>query len=146
MDIDDILQAYSRAVMHDLRKSTTTSTGELEGYAQRHFMPHECLGVFPADVTPARTKHRCFYIQNTKPSSHAGEHWVAIAREPRHTDIVFDSFARTPSATWMPHLRGMRSTESDVDQFPRDSTHCGQLCLAFGHVFLEHGYDAALQC
>ena len=48
MDIDDILQAYSRAVMHDLRKSTTTSTGELEGYARRHFMPHECLGVFPA--------------------------------------------------------------------------------------------------
>ena len=109
-------------------------------------MPHECLGVFPADVTPARTNHRGFYIQNTKPSSHVGEHWVAIAREPRHTDIVFDSFARTPSATWMPHLRGMRSTESDVDQFPHDSTHCGQLCLAFGHVFLEHGYDAALQC
>ena len=54
MDIDDLLQAYSRAVMHDLRKSTTTSTGELEGYARRHFMPHECLGVFPADVTPAR--------------------------------------------------------------------------------------------
>ena len=35
MDIDDILQAYSRAVMHDLRKSTTTSTGELEGWPAR---------------------------------------------------------------------------------------------------------------
>ena len=54
MDADDLLQAYSRAVMHDLRKSTTTSTGELEDYARRHFLPHECLGVFPADVTPAR--------------------------------------------------------------------------------------------
>ena len=40
----------------------------------------------------------------------------------------------------------MALTEDDVDQWPRDSTHCGQLCLAFGHVFLSHGYAAAQLC
>ena len=44
-----------------------------------------------------------------------------------------------------PHLRGMALTEPDVDQ-EAHSTRCGQLCMAFGHVFVNHGYDAAKMC
>jgi hypothetical protein len=36
-------------------------------------------------------------------------------------------------------------TDSDLNQ-ELDSTRCGQICLGFGHLFLNHGYDVALQC
>ena len=101
-----------------------------------------------ADVTPPRTPHRCFYVQNTDPSDQPGTHWVGIAREPGQTDVVFDSFARRPSPTFLPHLQHMVRTEDDVDQARTGpgSTMCGQLCMAFGTIFLHHGRDAALKC
>ena len=146
MNVDAMLEAYARNVAHEMRKNTTTSTSELRDYGDRHFSPLQFLGAFPADETPARTKHRCFYIQNTQDSSQDGEHWLGIGRQPGETDLLFDSFARKPSATWMPHLRGMELTEDDIDQWPVDSTHCGQLCLAFGHIMINHGYEAAKLC
>lgn len=145
MDIDQILQAYARGVAHEMRKNTTTSTSELEAYGRLHFTPQQFLGVYPADATPPRTKERCFYIQNTEPSSEDGEHWLGIARQPGKRDLLFDTFARRPSATFLPHLRGMALTEDDVDQ-ETNSTRCGQLCMAFGHIFLAHGYEAAQKC
>jgi hypothetical protein len=69
MNVDDMLQAYARNVAHDMRKNTTTSTSELRDYGNRHFSPLQFLGTFPADETPARTKHRCFYVQNTEPAA-----------------------------------------------------------------------------
>ena len=107
MNVDQMLQAYARNVSHEMRKNTTTSTTELRDYGYRHFSPLQFLGVFPADKSPPITKHRCFYIQNTQDSTEDGEHWLAIGRQPGETDLLFDSFARKPSATWMPHLRGM---------------------------------------
>ena len=68
MDVDAMLQAYARNVAHEMRTNATTSTTELSDYGNRHFSPLQFLGVFPADKTPARTKHRCFYIQNTQDS------------------------------------------------------------------------------
>jgi len=146
MDIDAMLQAYARTVAQEMGKTTTTSTTELREYGYRHFSASQFIGVFPRDETPDRTSHRCFYIQNTQDSSQDGEHWLGIGRQPGEPDLLFDSFARKPSATWMPHLRGMELTEDDVDQWPEDSTHCGQLCLAFGHIMTNHGYGAAKLC
>ena len=146
MDADELLQAYARNVAHELRNSTTTSTSELVAYGNMHFSPLQFLGVFPADETPGRTQHRCFYIQNTQDSSKDGEHWLGIGRQPGETDLLFDSFARKPSASWMPHLRGMTLTEDDIDQWPKDSTHCGQLCMSFGHIIINHGYEIAKFC
>ena len=145
MDVDQLLQAYARGVAHEMGKNTTTNTSELEAYGRLHFTPQQFLGVYAADVTPPRTKDRCFYIQNTEPSSEDGEHWLGIARQPGRRDLLFDTFARRPSATFLPHLRGMALTEDDVDQ-ETNSTRCGQLCLAFGHIFIAHGYEAAQKC
>ena len=126
-------------------KNITTNTSELEAYGRLHFTPQQFLGVYAADVTPPRTKDRCFYIQNTEPSSEDVEHWLGIARQPGRLDLLFDTFARRPSATFLPHLRGMALTEDDVDQ-ETNITRCGQLCLAFGHIFIAHGYEAAQKC
>ena len=68
MDASHLLQAYAAHVAHRLGKDTTTTTTELLDYGRRNFTPLAFLGVFPADVTPERTRHRCFYIQNTAAS------------------------------------------------------------------------------
>jgi len=145
MDADHLLEAYTAQVSARLGKDTTTGTTELLDYGRRHFTPVSFLGVFPSDVTPARTRHRCFYIQNTESSREDGQHWCGIAREPGRKDLFFDSYARAPSATFMPHLRHAQSTDPDVNQ-AIDSTRCGQLCHGFGHVFVNHGYDTAAMC
>jgi hypothetical protein len=69
MDVDELLQAYARNVAFEMGKNTTTSTTELNDYGKRHFSPMQFLGVHPANQTPARTKERCFYIQNVDDSS-----------------------------------------------------------------------------
>jgi hypothetical protein len=72
MDVDELLQAYARNVAFEMGKNTTTSTTELNDYGKRHFSPMQFLGVHPANQTPARTKERCFYIQNVDDSSKPG--------------------------------------------------------------------------
>ena len=146
-NIDQALDLLCRHVMAEMGKTTTTSTDELRAYGATHYPAGFFAGVYATDQSPPTLAHRNFYIQNTDPSTEPGTHWVAIAREPGYTDLLFDSFARKPSHAFLPHLRGrVELTETDVDQHPRDSTHCGQLCLAFGHIFERYGRSAALLC
>eukprot|EP01043_Picozoa_sp_COSAG02_P033617 COSAG02_NODE_2303_length_9183_cov_6.229369_2_plen_147_part_00 len=142
MDGNAMLAAYTAIVARRMGKVTTTSTSELDEYGRRWFTPQQFLGVFPADHEPPRTKRKCFFIQNTKPASHRGEHWTAIGREPGRPDLFFDSYARKPSAHFMPHLQGATTTHSDVDQ-SLDSTICGQMSLGWAHCFIERGYEVA---
>ena len=101
--------------------------------------------MFPANQTPEKSKHRSFYIQNPSAEAGANAHWLAIACEPGEPDLLFDTFARPPTATWLPHLRHMETTDPDVNQ-QQHSRRCGQLCMAFGHVFLNHGRPVARMC
>ena len=142
MDANTMLAAYTASVVGRMGKQTTTSTSELEEYGRRWFTPQQFLGVFPQDQEPPRTRHRCFYLQNTKPASHRGEHWTAVGRQPGRPDLFFDSYARKPSAHFMPHLQGVTLTDPDVDQ-SLSSTMCGQMSLAWGHIFVTCGYDVA---
>ena len=146
MDADQLLQAYARGVEHGMRNTSTTSTTELQDYGRLHFSPLQFRGVFPANQTPEKSKrHRSFYIQNTSAEAGANAHWLAIACEPGEPDLLFDTFARPPTATWLPHLRHMETTDPDVNQ-QQHSRRCGQLCMAFGHVFLNHGRPVARMC
>ena len=60
MDADQLLQAYARGVEHGMRNTSTTSTTELQDYGRLHFSPLQFRGVFPANQTPASSRHRCF--------------------------------------------------------------------------------------
>ena len=62
--------------------------------------------------------------------------------QPGKAPLLFDSFGRKPSASWQPHLRGVATTDPDHNQH-LSATNCGQLSLAFGMVFLHHGYPVA---
>ena len=61
--------------------------------------------------------------------------------------MLFDSFGRIPGATFMPHLMHAETTDPDRSQ-EWESTRCGHLSLAFGHLYIDlyidlymnHGY------
>ena len=145
MDSADILlQVYARQVSNRMKKDTTTSTSELQAYGDLYFPKHFFLGVYPADMTPERPAHRAFYVQNTlrSDSTERNGHWVAVALEPGQKPLLFDSFGRKPSATFMPHLMRANTTDPDRNQ-EWESTRCGQLSLAFGQLYLTHGYAVA---
>ena len=103
---DIILQIYARQVAARMRSNTTTSTSELQAYGNLYFPKQRFLGVFAADITPKRPPHSAFYIQNTlrSDSKDRSGHWVVVALEPGRKPLLFDSFGRKPSATFMPDL------------------------------------------
>ena len=43
----------------------------------------------------------------------AGTHWMGVAIEPGHPDLLFDSFGRRPNGTWQPWLQHFEITEED---------------------------------
>ena len=128
-----------------VKSNTTTSTSELQTYDNLYFRKGLFLGVFPADGAPLRPPHRAFYLQNTlrSDSEDRDGHWVAVALEPGEKPLLFDSFGRTPSTTFMPHLMHANTTDPDRNQ-EWESKRCGQISLAFGHLYLNHGYPVAL--
>ena len=68
---------------------------------------------------------------------------MAIGHFVPYVVLIYNK--KNTRSTFLPHLRGMALTEDDVDQ-ETNSTRCGQLCMAFGHIFLAHGYEAAQKC
>jgi hypothetical protein len=88
-DSDVLLEMYTAGVIDRLGKDTTTSTSELLDYGRRNYSPVAFLGVYPADVTPERTRHKSFYITNTVAMDHpsGGEHWCAVGREPGRREV-----------------------------------------------------------
>ena len=59
-DSDVLLEMYTAGVIDRLGKDTTPSTSELRDYGVRNFSPTAFVGVYPADITPERTRHKCF--------------------------------------------------------------------------------------
>ena len=132
---DIILQIYARQVAARMRSNTTTSTSELQAYGNLYFPKQRFLGVFAADITPKRPPHGAFYIQNTlrSDSEDRSGHWVAVAVEPGRKPLLFDSFGRKPSATFMPDLMHADITDPDLNQ-ELESTRCGQLSMGRGDI------------
>ena len=62
--------------------------------------------------------------------------------EPGRKPLLFDSFGRHPSATFMPDLMHANITDPDLNQ-ELESTWCGQLSMAWGHLYLNYGYAVA---
>ena len=90
-----------------------------------------------------RIVHSTYRIRCVSDSEDRDGHWVAVALEPGEKPLLFDSFGRTPSTTFMPHLMHANTTDPDRNQ-EWESKRCGQICLAFGHLYLNHGYLVAL--
>lgn len=98
------------------------------------------LGVFPAKQKPKGT--RGYYIVNTDDGE--GEHWMAVALDPPHKPLLFDSYGRLPSDEWQPWLQDMDITDPDRDQ-EYDTVICGPLSLAWCMLHRDRGREYALK-
>ena len=139
--IDIVLYSVADAISQEVGYNSTT-TSDLNRLGHALFKPGFFLGVYPAGSTIPKPGGRAFYIQNTEPISKSGSHWLAVALEPGHPPLLFDSYGRTPSRSWMSELQHMDTSDPDVNQRD-DTTICGQLCLAFGKIFELHGRSVA---
>ena len=127
-------------VITDVIGKETTNTTQLKRIGQQLFAPGFFLGVYPAKQKPQQTGNRGFYIVNEDDG--AGTHWMGVAIEPGHPDLLFDSFGRRPNGIWQPWLQHFEITDQDAEQEDHE-THCGQLTLAFGKLFELYGREAA---
>ena len=144
MNADQLLAIYATRIQEPPPRGLgrgTTTTAQLTEYGRRLFGTDFFRGVYPAGQGPAETDGRYFFLVNTDDGP-PGEHWMAVAMQPGKAPLLFDSFGRKPSASWQPHLRGVATTDPDHNQH-LSATNCGQLSLAFGMVFLHHGYPVA---
>ena len=62
--------------------------------------------------------------------------------------MLYDSMGRVPSNSWQPRLRGVPTSEPDVEQPARYDNgelteYCGQACLAFALVAQHYGWNTA---
>lgn len=101
------------------------------------------LGVFPIDLIPTTAlKFPCCLVINTKPSTHPGEHWVAVVKTEENNGIYFDSYG---SSTYnLPEIGELFETCIDwsynsVRLQSSYSTVCGQYTI-FTIVHLAKGY------
>ena len=144
MNADKLLAIYASRIQQPSPRGLgrdTTTTSQLESYGQRVFGSDFFRGVYPAGWGPKQKTGRFFFLTNTTDTA-PGEHWMAVAVQPGKPLLLFDSFGRKPTASWQPHMRGVAITDPDHNQHML-ANNCGQLSLAFGMVFLHHGYDVA---
>ena len=114
MNADQLLAGYASRIEHKLGRGTTT-TSQLRRYGDALFPRGFFRGVYPAGQGPEKVARRYFFVVNTS-TGQPGEHWLAVAVQPGKPSLLFDSFGRTPSASWQPHLRGMVTTDPDENQ------------------------------
>lgn len=99
-------------------------------------------GVFAADEVPALTAAAPYAVFNADRRASAGSHWLAAARDPAGSVVVYDSFGR-PWRT-VADATTFVGTDADLDaeQSVRQ-TNCGQRALAWLLVADEIGVPAA---
>ena len=93
------------------------------------------LGVFPVDKLPKHVPYPCCLIANTQPSSHQGEHWVAVFIDESKQGSYFCSYGQAANkqlTKWMNvHSSDWINSRKQLQGFI--STTCGQYCLCYLH-------------
>ena len=93
------------------------------------------LGVFPVDKLPKHVPYPCCLIANTQPSSHKGEHWVALFIDDEKQGTYFCSYGQDANKQlnkWM-NLHTSNWINSRKRLQGVVSTTCGQYCLLYLH-------------
>ena len=139
-DADRLLKRYLRGALAELG-SGPSSTGAVDA-AGRRALGDLWHGVFDARGPPGgAVPGRCVYVINTALAPHPG-HWVAVAHEPGHSPLVYDSLA---GAAGRPAALGGAATElyGETREQNRGDTHCGALCVAWARLWREKGRAVA---
>jgi hypothetical protein len=99
-------------------------------------LKHIMLGVFACNKLPKNTPRPCCLIANTKPSTHEGEHWIAIFINKEGYGDYFCSYGQLPENVFVSfmqdHCIAWNRTTKVLQQ--SYSATCGQYALFFLHA------------
>lgn len=119
----------------------STSTIDLEKYAQRLFIQNEFLGVYSIDTLPKTSgpfKDTSLII-NTDTSNLPGTHWVAILTRDNEA-YYFDPFGYPPPlkiASWLnKYFSNWSHNQRQIQSIT--SNYCGYFCLYFLYAAQRH--------
>jgi hypothetical protein len=92
-------------------------------------------GVYAADTAPIQQSCSVpterFYVINTKPSTHPGQHWVAVYLQPKSSAYYFDPYGQPPSQTILKALRKCKRIRVWKRRLQGLQPVCGLYCLCF---------------
>lgn len=92
-------------------------------------------GVYAADTLPKRVEYPSFYIANTQPQDHSGEHWVAFFFSRDKSVECFDSLGQRPWRPWHDAFVKRNARRFIYTPFRLQSLTsdvCGQYCIVYG--------------
>ena len=140
MDSDFLLYVVRNIIISEVGTGPL-STSELNVLGRNMFPQPFFLGVFPAQAKIPVVTGRAFYLQNTEPLPHFGKHWLGVALKPGYPSLLFDSYGRVPSRTWMPELQHMETTDPDPNQHngisPKITSGCRSIAQSSPSVCTE---------
>lgn len=99
------------------------------------------VGVFSCDQMPEK-EFPGFYVANTKPSTHGGEHWIAFYTPEEGVTETFDSFGQHPkeySKYFQEWIGNDFLIMSNAVRQDNNTTTCGQYCMFF-ILLRAHGF------
>ena len=89
-------------------------------------------GVYACDEIPNTLLSEHFYIINTAPSRHPGEHWISVYAG--HEVECFDSLAKKQTVDQFKDIiQGLHYTNAVAVQHPL-SISCGEYCLFYVYL------------
>ena len=104
-------------------------------YVKRYY-----LSTFSTDTLPDDVPVPCCFISNTQPSSHRGEHWIAIHVDQSRRGSYFCSYGQQPKEEFREWFD--RNTDGWTFKSTRIqgemSTTCGQYCVCFLHFMCQN--------
>jgi hypothetical protein len=100
------------------------------------YFKNHVVGVFPSDMIStlhidSRTKKPYAFVINNQPSSHPGEHWLAVYGK-NNVCQFFDSYGRRPRSKYILKFlknKRWRQSKKQVQSFYSDV--CGTYCLIY---------------
>ena len=92
------------------------------------------LGTFARDELPEKIIYPSALILNTQPSSHAGEHWLAIYFDKNKKGVFFDSYGKSASSFKLEKFMKKHSKsykENRIKLQSNTSSYCGVYAVLF---------------
>ena len=143
---EKLYRHYLKKVVIPITGNKSTFVGELNK-AGKQLLHVKFKGVYPSDHIPRLNDLAPYCILNLDKSTEPGSHWVALAKLPDGSSLLYDSFGRhnkqiIPSLSYSGNGR-IINTDKDAEQGLLES-NCGARCISWLMVLDTLGPEAAM--
>lgn len=128
-----------KAIEEHFEIPDTTYMSQLDKIGKRLF-GDKYVGTYPSDKVPTLQQNQ-YCIANLDSSGGNGSHWIALCKDDKNIQLVYDSFGRETKKIIKLKDKNKQS-ERDAEQDILEN-NCGARSLAFIYVFDRFGRERA---